>query len=78
MNDYPVVAKGLGGRQSFNGPDQGNTYDHHYAEFEYSNKIKLHVQSKTMDNTWNKVGFRIQGTKGYADEKFKIYDTEGN
>ncbi|SDM31280.1 Gfo/Idh/MocA family protein [Kriegella aquimaris] len=75
MNDYPEVAQGLGGRQSFNGPDQGNTYDHHYAEFEYSNKIKLHVQSKTMDNTWNKVGFHIQGTKGYANEKSEIYNT---
>ena len=77
MNDYPVVAKGLGGRQTFKGPDQGNTYDHHYAEFEYANKIKMHVQSTNIDNTWNRVGFHIQGTKGYADEKFRIYNTKG-
>lgn len=77
MDDYPTVAKGLGGRQTFNGPDQGNTYDHHYAEFEYSNKIKLHVQSTNINNTWNRVGFHVQGTKGYADEKFRIYNTKG-
>lgn len=74
MNDYPVVAKGLGGRQTFSGPNQGNTYDHHYAEFEYANKTKLHVQSTTMDNTWNRVGFHVQGSKGYANEKFQIYN----
>ncbi|SDM71027.1 Gfo/Idh/MocA family protein [Kriegella aquimaris] len=77
MNDYPIVAKGLGGRQTFNGPDQGNTYDHHYAEFDYPNKIKLHVQSTNMNNTWNRVGFHVQGSKGYADEKFRIYDAKG-
>ena len=77
MNDYPVTAKGLGGRQTFKGPDQGNTYDHHYAEFEYSNKIKLHVQSTNTNNTWSRVGFHVQGTKGYADEKFRIYTSKG-
>lgn len=75
MDDYPVVAQGLGGRQTFSGPNQGNTYDHHYAEFEYANKIKLHVQSTTMDNTWNRVGFHVQGSKGYGNEKFQIYNT---
>tara|TARA_R110002050_G_scaffold223672_2_gene359533 strand:- start:3428 stop:4738 length:1311 start_codon:yes stop_codon:yes gene_type:complete len=77
MNDYPLTAKGLGGRQTFSGPNQGNTYDHHYAEFEYANKIKLHVQSTNMENTWNRVGFHIQGAKGYADEKFQIYSSKG-
>ena len=77
MNDFPVKVNGLGGRQSFSGPNQGNTFDHHYAEFEYPNKIKLHVQSTNIDNTWNRVGFNVQGTKGYANEKFEIYDTTG-
>lgn len=62
MNDYPITANGVGGRQVFNAPNQGNTYDYHYAEFEYSNKIKLHVQSKNIDNTWNWAGFHVQGT----------------
>ena len=77
MNDYPVKVNGLGGRQSFSGPNQGNTFDHHYAEFEYPNKIKLHVQSTNIDNTWNRLGFNVQGTKGYANEKFEIFDTSG-
>ncbi len=78
MNDFPVTVNGLGGRQVFSGPDQGNTYDHHYAEFEYANKIKLHVQCRNIDNNWNKNGFHIQGTTGYADDKSRIYDPSGN
>tara|TARA_R110002020_G_scaffold184120_1_gene380974 strand:- start:74167 stop:75432 length:1266 start_codon:yes stop_codon:yes gene_type:complete len=77
MNDYPVKASGSGGRQVYSGPDQGNTYDHHYAEFEYNNKIKMHVQCRNIDNTWNKTGFQVQGTKGYADDKSQIFNSAG-
>ena len=45
MDDFPSTVNGLGGRLSFKGPNQGNTYDHHYAEFEYNNKTKLHVRA---------------------------------
>ena len=77
MDDYPVSVNGLGGRQVFFGPEQGNTYDHHYAEFEYSNRVKLHVQSRNMDNTWHKTGFTVIGTKGSADERSRIFDVDG-
>ncbi|MEQ8552100.1 MAG: Gfo/Idh/MocA family oxidoreductase [Cyclobacteriaceae bacterium] len=77
MNDYPVRVNGIGGRQSFRGPNQGNTYDHHYAEFEYPNQVKLHVQSNNINNTWRKSGFHIQGAKGYADDRYRIYDQTG-
>lgn len=77
MDDYPISVNGLGGRISFHGPDQGNTYDHHYAEFEYANKIKMHTQCRTIDNNWNKTGFQFQGTTGYADEKGRIFDASG-
>jgi len=78
MNDYPVSVNGLGGRQVYSGPDQGNTYDHHYAEYEYSNKVKLHVQCRNIDNTWNRRGFHIQGTKGFANERSQIFNTAGD
>ncbi len=77
MDDFPVSVNGMGGRQVFSGPNQGNTYDHHYAEYEYANKIKLHVQCRNIDNNWTKQGFHIQGTTGYADEKSRIYDSSG-
>lgn len=74
MKDYPVVAKGLGGRQVFNGPNQGNTWDHHYTEFEYPDYTKMHVQSFTIDRCWGRMGFHVQGTEGSADENNRIYD----
>ncbi len=76
MKDFPVTAKGLGGRQTFNGPNQGNTWDHHFTEFEYSNGTKMHVQSFTMDKCWGRMGFYVQGTKGSADEHNRIYDLD--
>jgi myo-inositol 2-dehydrogenase/D-chiro-inositol 1-dehydrogenase len=78
MNDYPVSARGLGGRQTFNGPNQGHTYDHHYAEFRYKNGTKMHVTGATMDHCWSRMGFDIQGTKGSASEKNIIFDMDGN
>jgi predicted dehydrogenase len=63
MKDYPISVNGLGGRQAYNGPNQGNTFDHHYAEFEYPNKVKLHVQCRNIDNNWNKSGFIFRDQK---------------
>lgn len=74
MQDYPVQARGIGGRQMFQGPDQGNTYDHHYVEFEYPNGVKMHVQSRNINNCWNRMGFEVYGSKGMADERSRIYD----
>jgi len=78
MKDYPVSAKGLGGRQTFEGPNQGNTWDHHYTEFEYTDGTKMHVQSFTIDRCWGRMGFYVQGTKGSADERNRIYDLDKN
>lgn len=76
MQDFPVVAKGLGGRQVFNGPNQGNTWDHHYTEFEYPDGTKMHVQSFTINRCWGRMGFYVQGTKGSADENSRLYDLD--
>jgi len=78
MKDFPVSAKGLGGRQTFNGPNQGNTWDHHFTEFEYPNGTKMHVQSFTMDKCWGRMGFYVQGARGSADERNRIYDLDKN
>ncbi len=74
MQDYPSAAKGLGGRQVFSGPDQGNTFDHHFVEFEYPNGVKMNVQSINVDNCWRRVGWDVKCTSGSADEKPRIYD----
>jgi predicted dehydrogenase len=78
MDDFPVMAKGLGGRQVFSGPNQGNTYDHHFVEFEYPNGVKMNVQSLNINNCWRRIGWDIKCTSGSADEKSKIYDNQSN
>lgn len=74
MEDYPVIAGGIGGRQVFNGPDQGNTYDHHYVEFEYPNGTKMYVQSRNINKCWTRMGFDIHCNAGSADERSRIFD----
>ena len=73
MQDYPNIASGIGGRQLFNGPNQGNTFDHQYVEYIYSNGVRMHVQCRNMDNCDVRQGFYIRGTKGYADERSRIF-----
>ena len=73
MQDYPDFASGIGGRQQFTGPNQGNTFDHQYVEYVYPNGVKMHVQSRNMDNCGVRMGFHIRGTKGYADERCRIF-----
>lgn len=76
MQDYPTVAAGMGGRLTFSGPDQGNTYDHQYVEYIYPNGVKMHVQCRNMDHADVRMGFHIRGTKGYADERSRILDLD--
>jgi predicted dehydrogenase len=76
MQAYPGVASGIGGRQSFSGPDQGNTFDHQYVEYVYPNGVKMHVQCRNMDNCGVRMGFQIRGTKGYADERCRIFSSD--
>jgi myo-inositol 2-dehydrogenase / D-chiro-inositol 1-dehydrogenase len=73
MQDYPKIASGIGGRQLFNGPNQGNTFDHQYVEYIYSNGVRMHVQCRNMDNCDVRQGFYVRGTKGYADERSRIF-----
>lgn len=77
MNDYPVKALGNGGRQVFSGVNQGNTYDHFFIEYEYSNGVKMFSQARNMANCADKRGWYIRGTKGIADERPRLLDFKG-
>ena len=77
MKDFPVKAQGSGGRLSFSGVNQGNTYDHFFMEYEYANGIQMHAQGRTMDNCYNRMGWEIRGTKGIANEKYQFQDYSG-
>ena len=77
-NDYPIKARGMGGRAMLDGPNHGEIFDHHYVEFEYADGMKLHVQSRQMDKCLNRRGFEILGDKAIANERLKFTDFEGN
>ncbi len=74
MDDFPVKAMGSGGRQVFNGTNQGNTYDHFFIEYEYTNGIKMYSQARNMNNCANKSGWEVRGTKAKADERQRVLD----
>ncbi len=81
MNDYPVEAQGMGGRQvrKFGDDgDYGHIFDHHFVEFTFADGTKMFSQCRHIRNTWNNVTEHMGGTKGYADvSKGKIVDLDG-
>jgi myo-inositol 2-dehydrogenase / D-chiro-inositol 1-dehydrogenase len=74
---YPVKAQGIGGRQAFKGPDNGDVYDHFYIEYEYADGSKLHSEIRHIDGTEKKNGFFFLGTKGSGDLSTGLKDYKG-
>ena len=74
---YPVKAQGIGGRQAFKGPDNGDVYDHFYIEYEYADGSKLHSEIRHIDGTDKKNGFFFLGTKGSGDLATGLKDYKG-
>ena len=64
---YPVRAQGMGGREVRTGPDYGETFDHHFVEFEYADGSRLSSQCRHIEGCWNKVSEHAVGTKGTVD-----------
>jgi predicted dehydrogenase len=67
MNDHPVEAQGVGGKQVDTGIDSGEIYDHHMVEFTYKNGAKMLSECRHQQRTWQSVSEHAHGTKGYAD-----------
>ena len=36
INEFPVSAQGMGGREVRKGKDHGEIFDHHFVEFKYA------------------------------------------
>lgn len=78
MNDYPVTAQGMGGREVRVGKDTGQIFDHHGVEFTYANGHRLLSHCRHQRECWNSVSEHTHGAKGYADiSGGKIYDNTG-
>ena len=66
---YPVKAQGMGGRISYNGPNQGHVYDHFFIEYTYEDGSKLNSMIRQMDDCYDYQGLLIIGTKGKIDKR---------
>jgi predicted dehydrogenase len=66
-NGYPVKANGMGGCQVRNGPDTGETFDHHYVEFEYADGSRMYSQCRHIPGCFNSVSEHVHGSNGYCN-----------
>jgi predicted dehydrogenase len=64
---YPVKANGMGGCQVRNEKDTGETFDHHYVEFEYADGSRMYSQCRHIPGCWNSVSEHAHGSNGYCD-----------
>ena len=64
LEDYPVLAQGMGGREVRKGKDHGEIFDHHYVEFQYANGVMMNSQCRHQKGTMSKVDELLVGTKG--------------
>ncbi|MBI1375512.1 MAG: twin-arginine translocation signal domain-containing protein [Phycisphaera sp.] len=79
---HPTLAQGMGGCQVRNGKDTGQTFDHHFVEFCYTDKwdpgVHSYSQARHIPDCYNTVSEHAQGTKGYSLlSGAVIYDEKG-
>ncbi|TWU04240.1 Inositol 2-dehydrogenase [Stieleria varia] len=67
MQDHPVSAEGMGGRQVRVEPRFGNIYDHHAVLFSYANGTPMHSYCRQIPGCKNYVGEVIEGSRGRAN-----------
>jgi predicted dehydrogenase len=77
MNDHPVKATAMGGRQCRPNKNYGHIYDHFAVEFEYANGARMFSQSRQMNGCEGKVEEAVVGTKGTSNCKDWIRPKEG-
>ncbi len=78
LEDYPVSAQGMGGREVRKGKDHGEIFDHHFVEFQYANGLMLNSQCRHQKGTMTKVDELLSGTKGRVFfDSARITDLKG-
>ena len=78
LDDYPVEANGMGGREVRDGIDHGQIFDHHFIEYTYGNGVKMYSQCRHIKGCWNSVSEYAHGSKGSANLSGAIYDKSGD
>ena len=76
MNDYPVYAEGMGGRQIRTGKEYGQIYDHHAVQYVYASGARMYSYCRHMQGTRRTVSEFAHGTKGAAILSGTIYNDQ--
>ncbi|MEC5127411.1 Gfo/Idh/MocA family oxidoreductase [Verrucomicrobiales bacterium BCK34] len=64
---HPVIARGMGGREVRNAPENGQIYDHHFIEYEYADGTILYSQARQIPNCARDISESAIGTLGRAN-----------
>ncbi|MEM9018056.1 MAG: Gfo/Idh/MocA family oxidoreductase [Verrucomicrobiota bacterium] len=64
---HPVRARGMGGREVRDAPENGQIYDHHFVEYEYADGTLLYSQARQIPNCLRDISESAVGTLGRAD-----------
>ena len=64
IGGHPTQAQGMGGRETRNGKDHGQIFDHHFVEFEYASGAVISSQCRHQKGCMNRVSETFQGTAG--------------
>lgn len=66
-DQHPVVARGMGGREVRNAPENGQIYDHHFVEYEYADGTLLYSQARQIPGCLRDISESAVGTLGRAN-----------
>ena len=80
IDDFPISAQGMGGREVRTDKKYGHIFDHHYVEFKYKNGTTIHSQCRHQPGTFFEVNEKLIGTKGIVnlDDSGIVYITDHN
>ena len=82
LDEHPISAQGMGGREVRKGIDHGEIFDHHYVEFKYPSGAVIHFFFFFQPGTLRKVNEVLVGTKGVINLRnggvVTINDHNGN
>lgn len=76
---FPVLARGMGGRQVRTDKKYGEIFDHHAVEYQYADGSWMFSQCRHIRGCWNSVTEHVQGTKGHANvSRHQVFGDAGN
>jgi len=76
---FPVMARGMGGREVRSDAKYGDIYDHHCVEYQYADGSWMVGQCRQIRGCWNSTSEHVQGAFGRSDiSRFQIESRNGS